>query len=81
MLIDPVGFALTMDALTHAGPAVPTRITNRAALCASPVMPRTTLPEFRVIDTGYYFLTGSLLGPQVTAEPRLPAYAYRYGGY
>ncbi|MFI6321011.1 esterase/lipase family protein [Nonomuraea sp. NPDC050556] len=80
MLADSVGFALTMDALTHSGPAVPSRIGNRLSLCLFPFMADSVLPGPAALETIAAALAGLAGGqPSVSAEPPLPSYAEPYG--
>jgi hypothetical protein len=80
MLGDPVGYALVIDAATHAGTADPSRIDR--SICSE-----LTLPAFDPIGaTGFAttvanFVVG-LGNPLlwVGKEPPLPAYAWKYGG-
>src|SRR4051812_118876 len=73
---DPVGYALAIDALTHAGPADPSRFDP--ALCAQPAQPGVnpaTGPADALAAYGKVlnqFGTGS---PSLTAEPPLACYA------
>ena len=72
---DPVGYALVIDALTHAGPASAARISR--TVCLRDVFPginRVTYPAHmaRVIATAGEQLA---LARRVPAEPPLPAYA------
>lgn len=72
---DPVGYALVIDALTHAGPASAARISR--TVCLRDVFPgidRVTYPAHmaQVIATAGEQL---LLARKVPAEPALPAYA------
>jgi triacylglycerol lipase len=79
ILTDPVAWELTLDALTHPGPANPGRIDRGACL-------ETTMPYVNEADvlTGNAFLY-SRAGlafyqhPGVRAEPRLRPYARRFG--
>ena len=78
ILGDPVGYALTLDALTHPGPADPARIP--ADTCSQTFIPHgdpAGAPAF--LQTLARFTTG-LVDPTrwVTSEPRLPAYARPY---
>ncbi|MCW2867489.1 MAG: lipase [Marmoricola sp.] len=72
---DPVGYALVIDALTHAGPASAARISR--TVCLRDVFPgidRATYPAHMAQVTataGQQLLTA----PKVPAEPALPAYA------
>ena len=72
---DPVGYALVIDALTHAGPASAARISR--TVCLQTVFPGIDEAAFpadfaRVVATaGQQVLTA----PHVAAEPPLAAYA------
>lgn len=75
ILGDPLGYRLTVDALTHPGPAVPSRLP--ADTCSQVIIPHfdpVKAPTFLVSVAR--FLTG-LSNPTrwVGAEPALPAYA------
>ncbi len=71
--VDPVAHALALDALDHAGPAVPSRL-DAAAVCARPYHPginTLTLPN----DAGMAVLSFQTFTPkEVTAEPPLRCY-------
>jgi hypothetical protein len=78
--IDPVGFALALDAIEHPGPANPSRIPP--SVCHELVLPGTDLtsPYVPTVLTGFLYL-GSALTPvniehvaTVTAEPPLDCY-------
>lgn len=75
ILGDPVGYALTLDALTHRGPADPARIP--AEVCLQPFIPHGDLVGSTAFgDTLLRFTTGLLdPGRWVGAEPALPPYA------
>lgn len=72
---DPVGYALVLDALTHAGPAKSSRI--RRSVCLQASIPGVTLATVAanfprvVLDAGEQVV----LYPHVSAEPALAAYA------
>lgn len=75
ILGDPLAYALTLDALTHPGPAVPARLP--ATTCSELLIPEfdpTRAPLFLLSVAR--FATG-LLDPSrwVAAEPAVPAYA------
>ena len=75
ILGDPVGFALTLDALTHAGPADPARIPP--STCQQAFIPHgDPIGALAFGQTLLRFATG-LADPRrwVAAEPSLPAYA------
>lgn len=73
MLYDGTGYKLALDALTHPGPAVPSRVSG---LCSSRI-----LPEFDALGFARAGISGSakylgIVGePFIPAEPPLPAYA------
>jgi triacylglycerol lipase len=72
---DPVIYALVLDAITHRGPADPTRIDP--ALCLQPLMPHITAAD---AATGNAFLYGQAAiafsdHPGTTSEPPLQPYA------
>ena len=71
---DPVGWALTIDALTHDGPADPARIDR--AVCTRVLMPGVEPAAFPVNYARYLatIATGLLGGEQVAAEPPLRCY-------
>jgi hypothetical protein len=78
ILGDPVGYALTLDALTHRGPASAARLPGDT--CEQTFIPHgdpTGSPVF--LQSVVRFTTG-LLDPRrwVDREPALPAYARRY---
>lgn len=73
---DSVAWALALDALTHSGPAVPSRLTNRTALCLNPLMPNIDiLGMLAGIGSGFGSIIGLLAQPMATSEPALPEYA------
>ncbi len=78
ILGDPVGYALALDALTHPGPADPSRIP--ASTCQQTFIPHGDLLGSYVFgDTLVRFTTGLLdPGRWVGAEPPVPAYASAY---
>jgi hypothetical protein len=69
---DPVGYALAIDAFTHAGPANPARIPR--TVCASLFQPGVNPATF----AGDYaaFFNGSGTSPSIPAEPPLATYVY-----
>ena len=81
--VDPVAYALAVDALTHPGPADPARISP--ATCAQPYMPGVNPAN---VNTELQLLAGapgllsvtspvSLVGvPTVRSEPPLDCYVY-----
>ena len=78
ILGDPVGYALTLDALTHAGPADPDRIP--ASTCDQTFIPHGDPSGSAAFLQSVARFTTGLADPSrwVTAEPRLPAYARPY---
>jgi triacylglycerol esterase/lipase EstA (alpha/beta hydrolase family) len=70
---DPVGYALAIDAFTHAGPANPARIPRR--VCASLFQPGVNPATFPA-DYAAFF-NGSGTSPSIPAEPPLAAYVYK----
>lgn len=79
LLSDPVAWELTLDALTHPGPANPRRIDRGA--CPEATMPYVTTPD---VLTGNLFLYSRAAlafyqHPGVHAEPTLRPYARRHG--
>ncbi|GAA4115394.1 alpha/beta fold hydrolase [Nocardioides fonticola] len=80
ILGDPVGYALTLDALTHDGPADPTRLP--AGTCQQAFIPHgDPLGTLAFVRSIARFATG-LANPLrwVSREPALPAYAEPYAG-
>lgn len=77
ILGDSVAWALTVDALRHPGPADPSRLTNRLALCIHPFMPEIDLVGMTAgLTSGLgHAATGLAAQPQVDEEPPLPDYA------
>ena len=72
---DPVAWALVLDALTHDGPADPTRIDP--AVCSQQYMPGVDPATFPA-DWGRYLATigeGARQAEQAAAEPELRCYA------
>jgi triacylglycerol lipase len=80
ILGDPVGYALTLDALTHPGPADPARIS--AATCLQTFIPHgDPAGSGAFLETLARFTTGLLdPGRWVGSEPPVPAYAAAYAG-
>jgi hypothetical protein len=73
---DPVAYALTIDALEHAGPADTARI-DREAVCAEqsmPYVPFSEVPETTAVLYQEIFLERLKSEPQVTEEPPLRCY-------
>ena len=79
LLSDPVVWELTLDALTHPGPANPGRIDGGA--CLETAMPYVT--EADVLSGNVFLYSRAALAfyqhPGVAAEPALMPYARRYG--
>lgn len=72
---DPVGYTAVVDALTHPGPANPTRLPKSA--CASPFMPGVNPVAF---PTDFAQITGAAVNqiathPRAFTEPPLKPYA------
>lgn len=85
--IDPTTYALVMDALTHAGPARPSRISR--SVCARLYMPGVdptsvdtyleplgAIPTVATLPVPEINLAGA---PQLAAEPKLRCYVYAKG--
>lgn len=78
---DPVGYALTIDALTHRGPADPGRI-DASKLCTQLSMPYieiTDVPTETIHLYNLLFVDRVLHEPQVSAEPPLRCYVFAAG--
>lgn len=80
LLGDAVAYDLVLDALTHSGPAAPSRINRSICL-------QQTLPGADLVAAAPFLKTVAALGAGladartfVDAEPPLPAYAEPYGG-
>jgi triacylglycerol esterase/lipase EstA (alpha/beta hydrolase family) len=71
---DPVAYALAMDALTHRGPADPSRIP--ASVCAETFMPGVDPRTFAVnfADASNQIFVSLTTDPRVDAEPVLKSY-------
>lgn len=82
--VDPVAYALAVDALTHPGPADPARISR--SVCEQLYMPgvnplsaQTYLqilaaqPGLLAVDVGGFNLVGA---PEVSSEPPLACYVF-----
>jgi triacylglycerol esterase/lipase EstA (alpha/beta hydrolase family) len=76
---DPVGYALALDALTHAGPAAPGRV-NRG-VCATPFMPGVNPATFATNYAGYvaYIGASAAASKELPAEPPLRCYVFAAG--
>jgi hypothetical protein len=85
--IDPVTYALAMDALDHAGPADPARISRSvcAQLVQPGVNPLTLNMYLQLLGAAPGLLgvatpgTNAVGAPEVAAEPPLPCYVYASG--
>lgn len=79
LLTDPVAWELTLDALTHPGPASPDRTSRNA--CLETTMPYVT--EADVLTGNAFLYSRAALAfyqhPGVHSEPPLKPYARRYG--
>jgi triacylglycerol lipase len=75
ILGDPVAYALTLDALTHDGPAEPARLP--ADTCEQTFIPNGDAAGSYVFLQGVVRFATGLADPRrwVTAEPSVPAYA------
>jgi triacylglycerol esterase/lipase EstA (alpha/beta hydrolase family) len=71
---DPVGYALALDAITHAGPAQTARIA--AAVCTERFMPGVDPETFATEDAKYNQEVGETFAnsPHVASEPPLKCY-------
>jgi triacylglycerol esterase/lipase EstA (alpha/beta hydrolase family) len=71
---DAVGYALALDAVTHAGPAQRTRIS--ATVCAEPFQPGVNAETFAAEDSEYNGDAGETFAnyPHVASEPPLRCY-------
>lgn len=72
---DPVAYALAMDALTHDGPADPSRVDR--AVCAEPTMPYihpNDVPLYSAALVQQIFVTRLNSEPRTTTEPPLRCY-------
>lgn len=73
---DPVAYALTMDALSHPGPADPNRVKN-ASLCTQvsmPYFPAGDIPTYSIHLYNTLFVDRVQSTPTTTAEPPLRCY-------
>jgi hypothetical protein len=73
--IDPVGYAVVTDALTHAGPAASARISR--SVCLQPALPGVSLTSaaLNLVKLATVVGTQVALYPHVAKEPALAAYA------
>lgn len=70
--IDPVAYALTIDALTHKGPADPERISG--TVCGMPLMPYATVDGLAINGLEGLLLVSGGSEPPVPGEPKLACY-------
>jgi hypothetical protein len=73
---DPVAYALTIDALNHAGPADPSRI-DTASLCTQtsmPFVPFSDVPAYSARLSNTLFVDRFRNQPQTSGEPPLRCY-------
>jgi hypothetical protein len=73
---DAVGYALVIDAFTHAGPADPARISR--SVCTQPFQPGVNPATFATDYAAYLSAVGQaeLQSPEVSAEPALACYVF-----
>ena len=73
---DAVGYALAIDAFTHAGPGDPARIS--ASVCTQPFQPGVEPATFAANYASYLSAVGQaeLQSPEVSAEPALGCYVF-----
>ena len=73
--VDPVAYALVMDAINHAGPAVPSRIDH--SVCSQLFQPGVVPATFAVnfAKTSAYLAAVLATSPHVPAQPALAPYA------
>lgn len=73
---DGVGYALAIDAFTHAGPADPARISP--SVCTQPFQPGVNPATFATDYASYLSAVGQaeLQAPEVSAEPVLECYVF-----
>ena len=76
---DPVGYALAVDAFTHAGPADPARIAR--SVCGQAVQPGVNPTTFATDYAGTLAAIGAAFvsAPETTAEPKLACYTRAAG--
>jgi hypothetical protein len=72
--VDPVAYALVMDALTHPGPADPSRISK--SVCSQQLQPGVVPADFvtKFAETSAYLADILATSPHVSAPPPLAAY-------
>jgi hypothetical protein len=85
--VDPVTYALVMDALSHRGPAVPSHVP--ASVCTEvyqpgidPANPQNYLQPVQLLPSIVGILTPgfNLVGaPETSAEPALRCYVFAHG--
>jgi triacylglycerol esterase/lipase EstA (alpha/beta hydrolase family) len=73
---DAVGYALALDAMTHAGPADASRVDR--SVCTQPFQPGVNPATFATDYAAYLAAAGNGVtrARQVSAEPRLACYVY-----
>ena len=76
MLINPISFALSVDALTHDGPGETSRAVN-SSVCDMFIAPGLTIEDFLLTENAILFAGIAILAyePKVTAMPAISAYA------
>ena len=85
--VDPVTYALVMDALTHSGPAVPSRVSRLVCLQAyqpgvdplnaqNYIQMLSALPNLLFVPVPFANLVGA---PELAAEPALKCYVFAAG--
>ena len=84
--VDPVAYALVMDALTHSGPAVPSRVADssvpglptwhRPVQRADYIQMLSALPNILFVPVPFANLVGA---PELAAEPALKCYVFAAG--
>jgi hypothetical protein len=79
ILGDPVTYAVALDALTHRGPARPSRLP--ASLCTQTFIPHGDAAGSAEFLSAFAHFTLGVVDPRlwVTREPRLPRYARPWG--
>lgn len=77
ILADGAAWALAVDALTHAGPADPSRVTTWRTVCREQFLPHIDVGRMAAkVGGGLVSAAAALLSrPFVTSEPELPGYA------
>ncbi len=76
---DAVGYALVRDALTHAGPAKPSRVSR--SVCSTPLMPGVKTATFATDYAAFVAYIGHSVATAklVKAEPPLACYVLASG--